>query len=44
MNSRQLQVYRTLRMAAKLEQQGDKGTAKKLASQALGVTLNQRSK
>lgn len=41
MNQRQLNAYRLLRMAAKLEQQGDTRLAKKLASQGLGVKLNQ---
>lgn len=41
MNQRQLNAYRLLRMAAKLEQQGDARLAKKLAGQGLGVKLNQ---
>lgn len=35
MTNRQLQVYRMLRMAAKLEQMGDKQEAKRLATAAL---------
>lgn len=35
MNQRQLNVYRLLRIAAKLEQMGDRATARKTAIKAL---------
>lgn len=39
-----LEWINAARMAAKLEQQGDTRLAKKLASQGLGVKLNQSTK